>query len=247
MQWVGFSDPESGIDHFEACIGSVAESCDIHPYFNCLLSSSITKTELNIPGDRDIYVTVKAINKVGILTLTSSDGFRIDNTAPTVVERPAIVMLYNYVDNEGFQYDPSVLRVQWSFGDSESPIVNHHVTLKTHHEGHSPIDNFDLGPTDRVTFSLDQVDWLHNGDSYYVIVTSCNAAGLCSSAESDDITIDYTSPHQGGFTSDLTWRNIDEGFAEVSLAWHSFIDVESDIREFYITISRNYSGSELSD
>ncbi|KAH3774478.1 hypothetical protein DPMN_175860 [Dreissena polymorpha] len=137
------------------------------------------------------------------------------------------------------------------FDDDESPVVRHEIALKTHHEGHTPMEHLVLGSERQVTIALDGNNWLHDGDSYYAIVTGCNAAGHCSSSRTPDLLVDSTPPHLGGFKAPMNWKKFRDNrgitITNISLTWYGFYDQESDIEAYYITMSRKYSGQELSN
>lgn len=141
--WAGFEDPQSGIHHFEACIGTSAGLCNIAPVFNCLLASSHIKTNLNMPENTDLYVTVTAYNNNNQSVSRSSQYFRADSSAPVAVEKPVFIKDFVSHRNHFAQWVKSVLRISWKFIDLYSPIVRHVVTVVTHHEGHTPVEQFE--------------------------------------------------------------------------------------------------------
>ena len=249
--WAGFEDPHSGIAHFEACLGTRPGSCNIVPVFDCLLASSHIKTGLNMPENTALFATVTAYNKNNGSVSKSSDHFKVDSTPPEILQKPTFLKNFTTFKHATAQWEKSVLRISWKFVDLESPILRHVVTLVTHHQGHTPIENLELGSEDRLTISLDPNHWLHNGDVYKVLVTSCNAADLCTTAESDDLLIDSTPPHLGGFKLPMTWRNFVDSESKLrsnlNLTWYGFHDQESGINCFYIGVGKSYSGNELSD
>ena len=239
------------MDHFESCIGTSPETCDITPKFNCFLESSHIKVGLNLPENTNLYVTVTGFNKNGQNASTSSQPFIIDSTAPNTLLKPSFYTNYTRFEATTAQWDKSVLRLIWKFEDSQSPIVRHIVSLRTHHEGHTPVEHIELGQETKLTINLDEKHWLQNGDTYKAIVTACNAAGLCSSSESDDLLIDSTPPHLGGFKPAMTWQNFPNGtnkvVSVVNLTWYGFHDQESGIRKYYIGIGRTYTENELTN
>ncbi|KAH3802451.1 hypothetical protein DPMN_156128 [Dreissena polymorpha] len=181
----------------------------------------------------------------------SSDMFIIDDTPPVVLKAPNFVLKYNSANGKPFQWEKSILHLEWEFKDDISPIVRHEISLKTHHEGHTPVERLVLGSERHVTVRLDGKNWLNDGDKYYAIVTSCNAAGLCSSEQTSDLLLDSTPPHLGGFKQPLTWTNNNNAhgnkFTNLTLTWYGFHDQESGIENYYVTVSRSYSFSELSN
>ena len=251
MFWAGFEDPQSGIDRFEACIGTSPGRCNVTPVFNCLLASSHIKTNLNMPEKTDLFVTVTAHNKNNVSVSKSSKRFRVDATPPKVLRKPLFYRKFVSHQNSSAQWEKSVLRISWKFVDNESPIIRHVITLVTHHEGHTPLEQIELGSEDKVTLTLDDKHWLQNGDVYKALVTSCNAAGLCTTVASDGLLIDSTPPHLGGFKPPMTWDNFidSNGTANalLNLSWYGFHDQESGIKCFHIGIGKSYSGHELSN
>ena len=248
--WTGFGDPQSGIHHFEACIGTVVTACDITPYFECHLSSKYIKTGLNLPESTNLYVTVQAYNNNGMSVTKSSDYFRVDTTAPKILKKPSPFKKYTSFIHAIDQWDRSVLRISWKFEDTESSILRHLVKVVTHHDGYNPVEHIELGSEDRLTLTLEDKNWLQNGDVYKILVTACNAAGLCSTAESEDMLVDSTPPHLGGFKPPMTWHNFLDATgrrkASLNLTWYGFHDQESGINCYYIGVGKTYSGNELS-
>ena len=175
----------------------------------------------------------------------SSDIFIVDPTPPVLEYLPTILTNYTSVSGSKAEWDKSVLRIFWKFSDAESPVVRHTITLVTHHEGHTPVEHFEMGAENKVTITLDGNERLHDGDKYSVVITSCNAAELCTTARSAYILIDSTPPHLGGFKPPLTWNNTGMNSSVVQLTWYGFADQESGIDTFYLTVSRSYTEHEL--
>ncbi|KAH3799924.1 hypothetical protein DPMN_153548 [Dreissena polymorpha] len=166
--------------------------------------------------------------------------------APSFVYDNTIMTKHQHTSAVSFER--SKLHVAWKFEDRESNVVQHILTLKTHHEGHTPLENIKLGQYDSFAITFDNNNLLHNGDRYWVVVTCCNAAGLCTSANSSDILIDSTPPHAGGFLATMNWNNMrtsGDALSNISLSWYGFLDQESGIEKYYISASSSFSGNEL--
>ena len=249
--WTGFEDPQSGMNHYEACLETSPNTCNFVPMFNCLLSSSHFKSGLNMPVNTNLFVTVKGYNKNNQSVAKTSNYFIVDPTPPEILMAPKFVTDYTSSDKITVQSEKSVINLIWKFSDSESPVVRHIVTLATHHEGHTPVEHVELGKVNRLTINTDGKNWLHNGDKYKAIVTCCNAAGLCSTIESDYLLIDSTPPHVGGFKTPMTWRNFQSDgnltASEINLTWYGFYDHESGIKRFYVGIGSTYTGNEFTN
>ncbi|XP_052788798.1 uncharacterized protein LOC128223561 [Mya arenaria] len=230
LQWAGFEDPQSDIDHFELCLGRQKNMCDIVPSFNALLHSYMIKSNISLPINTPIFATVWAFNGVGMNVSSASDAILVDVTAPYNKIKPSIMLDYNTVKDKTAQWEKSIIKVFWEFLDDESPIFNHELSLFTHHEGHTPVEKVHLGSEKHYTINLDGKNWLNNGDIYFVVITSCNAAGLCSTERTNDIIIDSTPPHQGGLKPQMLWENYrdtNELHSYVFLTWYGFFDQES--------------------
>ena len=247
VQWMGFQDPHSGIDHFEWCVGSHTGTCDVLDFKDCLLSNSVTFTGVSLADDKDYYVTVKATNRVGLSTSRSSMSFAVDTTPPYLVEKPHFVtsrMGISYRNNT--QWDNSLLRLKWSFHSNQSPISEQIIILKSHRNGHTVLQRHTMTNQKHITIQLSSDNLLKDGDKYTAWITACNSAGLCNHSSTDEILIDSSPPHLGGFHKNMLWETKDSK-TEVLLQWYGFVDVESDVETYFIEVSRNYSGSELSD
>ncbi|KAH3802480.1 hypothetical protein DPMN_156158 [Dreissena polymorpha] len=251
INWQGFEDPQSDIDHFEVCVSTPKGDCDVVGLSNRLLHTSIIISNITLPINISLIATVWAFNGVGMIAAKASDMFIIDDTPPVVLKAPNFLLKYNSANGKPLQWEKSILRLEWEFKDDISPIVRHEICLKTHHEGHTPVERLVLGSERHVTVSLDGTNWLNDGDKYYAIVTSCNAAGLCFSERTSDLLIDSTPPHLGGFKPPLTWTNNNNALGNkvtnVTLTWYGFHDQESGIENYYVTVSRSYSFSEISN
>lgn len=251
IKWSGFEDPQSGIDHFEVCIGTQKEKCDVQSMFSTLLQSNVFKAGLSLPINKSLFATVIVFNKVGMNTSQTSDSFQVDNTPPIAITKPKFVRDFHERETIEVQWDKSILNIVWEFADNDSYIASQRVTLVTHHEGHSPFEHKILGAENRLTINLDEKNWLHVGDKYSVIITSCNAAGMCSTEKSADILIDSTPPILGGIKPPMLWNNYQDstGFvrSKLFLTWYGFYDPESSINKYYITVSKTYNGQELSN
>ena len=249
--WTPFEDPQSGMDHYEICIGTIAEECDVMPTINSHLELNHIVSGVSMPINKQLYVTVTGYNNNLQKISKTSNYFMVDSTPPVIVSRPAFVTNSTRFNNVLAQWDKSIIKSTWQFSDSESPIVRHMFTLFTHHEGHTPVERVELGYITEYTISLDDKHLLHNGDTYKAIVTACNAAGLCTSSESEDLLIDATPPHVGGFKEDMKWQNYNNNDNQtvsiVDLLWYGFYDHESGIKQFHIGVGTTFTGNELSD
>ena len=66
------SDSESGIDHYEYCIGTSPGGNNIVDWTNVGLSTGVVKTGLNLSVGMNYYFTVRAVNSLGMISTATS-------------------------------------------------------------------------------------------------------------------------------------------------------------------------------
>lgn len=205
----------------------------------------MTKTAVNLPENRDLYVIVMAYNQVGLYSQRSSEKFRVDTTPPAEEIVPFIDSS-QFSHRLGTQYDNSVLIARWKFTEKQSFIISNEVILKSHNNGKTIKDIYTQGNENNITIKLEDKDVFKSGDSYSVHVSSCNAAGLCTHGISNSVLIDSSPPQLGGFKNTMKWRTFDKT-TELALLWYGFTDIHTGIEKYGISVSNSYTGSELSD
>ena len=238
------------MSRYEACIGTETDECDVVPRFDCLLATSHIQGGIDLPTGQELFAVVTGYNKNNQGVTKSSKHFIVDISPPEISAVPTVDTNITGFNHTKGQWEKSVLKLYWLFTDSESPITRHIVTLKTHHEGHTPVEHMEFGKENEITFNFDSDNWLHNGDTYTIIVTACNDAGLCTTAESkSSVVVDSTPPHVGGFLPAMTWQNKVNGQGEtvsiINMTWYGFYDYESGISRYHIGVGRTFTGNEL--
>ncbi|XP_061166364.1 uncharacterized protein LOC133175283 [Saccostrea echinata] len=245
--WVGFEDPHSSVEHFEWCIGTKKENCDILPYRNSFLSNDIYLPSLWLPLKTDLFVSVMAFNNVNLTTNISSHAFRVDETPPIVISQPKIHTFKSpLTEATQIQYDDSILKLSWLFSDKESRISHHFITLSSHHNKKVPYEGVIHDNVNTIMIPFNATNRLLNGDRYSAVVTACNQAGLCTVSESQPILIDSSPPHLGGFTSEHLWQ-VSDNQTSATISWFGFQDVESDIAFFKLSVGHTYNGGEFTN
>ena len=250
-RWVGFQDPQSGLEYFEWCLGTIKGTCDLLAMENVQLSTSILKAGLGLPLIIEMFVTVRATNRNGMSVLRSSEAFRIDMSPPVLLTKPIFVLDQMVLSEKvNTQWENSIIRLEWMFSDNESSVTEHSVTLNVNDNGRTVREEMTCGSEHKMIIRLNNDELLRDGDVYTAHITACNNAGLCSTATTDPLLIDSTAPHLGGFTRNMKWfttkRN---GLAVTALTveWFGFQDLESGIDVFKLAASCSYSGSELTN
>ncbi|XP_022105050.1 uncharacterized protein LOC110986986 isoform X2 [Acanthaster planci] len=194
-----FSDKESGVAYYEWAVGSHPGHADIMPFTRESTAKGVSEPSrpLALQEGHSYFVSVKAINTVGLITLKTYGAFTVDASPPLaghVFDRNPAHASANHRDQD-FQEDRTVLRAAWKgFHDPHSSIVGYSWRI-----GLCPGCS-DVVPEQHVGLDTDvRAENLNlvPGLTYYVTVTACNAADLCTSVTSDGVVVDDTPPVPG--------------------------------------------------
>ncbi|XP_078682399.1 uncharacterized protein LOC144916875 [Branchiostoma floridae x Branchiostoma belcheri] len=258
--WFGFHDPHSGLSHYEWRAGTTPGGDDV--YFTSRLALTemayVSRVDPPLPNGQAVYVTIRAYNKAGLFVERSSNGVTVDDTPPAFVSRPSFDLHHGSIIAES-QVWRTILSVSWEVSDPDSPIERQHLSVFTHHQADVDIEPLQVFGSIR-DYKFTNLS-LHDGNTYYVRVTVCNMARLCTSAETDGLLIDSTPPTVGTFAvhtehaAQLSrhqdgWMGYRQqnGTAppHVRLAWLGFSDIQTGIESYHVTIGSEFSGRDLS-
>ncbi|XP_053400998.1 uncharacterized protein LOC128557563 isoform X2 [Mercenaria mercenaria] len=234
--WTGvFSDLESGISHFSWAIGTQAGYADIFMFDN--IEEECAQTPENKPltlkEGHAYFVTVEAYNAAGLYTATSSWAITVEATPPVpgkVYDGPlgsdGSCVDVDYLDNR------TTLQAHWKgFHDPHSAIVEYFVNIGSCKNCGDVMVKQPVGTISDIKFTYLQ---LSEGLKYFVTVTACNTANLCSAVSSDGFVVDSTPPVKGividgPFDDDVQYqasRNY------LGCKWEGFTDSQSDISHY---------------
>ncbi|XP_048243311.1 uncharacterized protein LOC124141844 isoform X1 [Haliotis rufescens] len=252
-KWRGFSDPESGLDHYEWLVGTEPGADDILAARNAALGEVIFHTiphNQQLPVGLTLYNTVRAFNKGGLYSEATSNGVLVDDSAPIVVTRPAVKSLMSLVPNT--TVSRTVLGLHWEFQDADSFMKRHYLSLSSHQLGEINSYNLEVPGLLR-EYTIVNLD-LHDGSRYTVKVTACNMAGLCASANTNNILVDSSKPKTGTFATEtdhavklsrhhpdwMTWNR-----TSLKLAWLGFSDLHSGIDHYLVSVGSQAFGTDF--
>ncbi|XP_077995632.1 uncharacterized protein LOC144449084 [Glandiceps talaboti] len=250
--WYNFHDPHTQLSHYEWFAGTTPGGDDVFEPIRLHLTEKAFISQLNLPVNTPLYVTVRAYNRAGIYTASSSNGIIVDQSPPAIANGIQFVEGVGSI-TRNTQVWRSVLRVQWEFSDPESPIENHLLSVFTHHQSDMSIPPVKVaGGVREYTFTNLT---LHDGDTYYVKVVACNAAKLCTESETEGVLIDSSPPTVGTFAVEtdhaagltrhrdgwMTYHQSQEDTpTSVNLAWLGFADLHSGISHYGVTVGTNF-------
>ncbi|XP_021364672.1 uncharacterized protein LOC110457646 [Mizuhopecten yessoensis] len=253
--WYGFGDAHSDLRNYVVRAGTSRWSDDIMAPKECHLSEALVNNLLPalLPVGKYIFVTVRAYNKAGLYTESSSNGFLIDDSSPKFDSKPTLA-------SDAGSMIPNVLifrtsmKVVWQISDPESFIERQYISLESHVGGDFNLSSKQLDGFTR-DFILTGLD-LHDGSTYYVTIVACNGAEVCASSTSEGIFVDSSPPTRGMFAlhtehsvnlqlqrnvSDwMTWTDF-----RLKLAWLGFNDIHSGVEHYIISVGETYMANDL--
>ena len=174
-------DPETSVDYIHVSFGRQPGGADV-VNLTAIAPDRKTfsiKTSLR-PGHR-YFATVRCVNKVGLVSLATSNGVIYDNTPPKGLS----------VDDGNYQAAVSNLSLSWKFVDPESDIqkyVLYVVELGDESNTQGPF----LLDGNISSSTLNPEHSLQHGLTYYVSIKAVNFAGLNTTLTSDGVTVDST-------------------------------------------------------
>ncbi|PFX19963.1 hypothetical protein AWC38_SpisGene15613 [Stylophora pistillata] len=251
-QWDGFSDPESGIEHYEYGVSrNRAGLPNIVPFQNVGMNTSAALTGLTLT-DGVFYVIVCALNKAGLRNCISSDGVLLDLSLPShgVVHDGIMVPDKNYQSTltniaanwEGiWDLDSGIEKFEWSIGTSKhnkTSVLNYtDVGLSTHVRSHGNLN-------------------LTSGKKYYVHLRVTNQAGGVRELSSDGVVADGTPPIPStiypGSGSQSKWKYnareqvfFSDDTSALHVYWDRFSEPESEIWYYKWAIGTSKCGTQV--
>eukprot|EP00058_Branchiostoma_floridae_P022361 XP_002607851.1 hypothetical protein BRAFLDRAFT_117282 [Branchiostoma floridae] len=249
--WYGFNDPHSGLSHYEWRAGTTPGGSNIVGNTQLHLTNVAVKTGLSLPVNTMIYITVMAYNHVGMSVETTSNGFRVDTSAPTVTTAVHFDHTHGSLVS-GTQTWRSAVKIRWRFDDSESLVVDQHVSLSNHHG--AEVANIKLnGTVYEYTFTELALD---DGNNYVAKVIGCNNARLCTQTQTGSLLVDSSKPLTGHFAVNTdhaarltrhrdSWMTYDNsGTPTLKLAWLGFSDYHSGIDRLMVAVGSGFYGRD---
>ena len=256
--WVAFQDPQSGIVGYDYCVSTTrsASSCDVVARTHAYLFEEISvKLQSSLALGQEVFVIVWATNGAGASVSTASNGVIVDTTPPTVVT-PAGFSMSQIGEisaqmpglQPGYQPFQSAVRAVWDYNDDQSAI-NHYIwSVRVQHDyqGHQPVEPTNMG--DGIQGVKGNV-LLYSGDEYFLYLSACNGAGLCSNLGNSNpsLIVDATPPTPGVFAETMTYN---PSTRAITIRWSGFIDTQSGISTYNIAINRyteSQAGSATED
>ncbi|XP_070573756.1 uncharacterized protein [Ptychodera flava] len=188
-----FTEADSVIEYFSVSIGTHVGGDDIQSFEENIVAANIFKvmlTGLNLQPGIKYYSNVKAVNSVGLESITSSDGFVVDTTPPEV----GVVNDGLGIHDSGYQNSSTIVAASWhGFSDLQSSVHHYMWCVGTTPGAEDILLCEDVGL--RLSMATAIEGSLSIGQSYFSKVLAVDAAGLQSQpAISNGMTVDTTAP-----------------------------------------------------
>lgn len=226
--WGGFSDLETGIDHYTWAIGTTAGASDVRTWTDVGTATSASDATLSLSNIR-YYVSVRAHNGAGVYTQLNGDGVSVDATPPSVYGLQDGTAVFD-ID---YQSSLTTMTAEWSASDTGSGLLSMEVCIGTTPGGSSVKGWQNLG----IDYAANITGLsLITGTTYYLTVRVTDVAGNVTIATTDGVTADGSAPSTSGVVvNDGAGTDIDylRGPTTGFIAnWSGFADSQSGIASY---------------
>ncbi|XP_072048763.1 uncharacterized protein [Amphiura filiformis] len=240
-----FSDLESNIAYYLWAIGSQPGHSDIRKFTKSITAAANTEPGelLKLHEGHGYYITIKAVNRVGLSSLQTFGAFKVESSPPIAGH------VYDgnvTLTDQDFQVNTKVIYASWEgFHDAHTGVIGYTWRVGSCAGCDDVLPDRDVGYTTDISHNNFN---LVPGLVYYVTVTACNAADLCSSVSSDGILLDDTPPsrghvydgHPGGMDIDYQASR-----ALISAHWWGFHDSQSQLSHFEWRVGTTQGGADI--
>ncbi|KAL9987468.1 hypothetical protein ACROYT_G001781 [Oculina patagonica] len=240
--WDEFQDDESEITGYTWCAGTGKGICDIISETDVGDRTYAGKQILPpLPGGISVYVTVSTFNNAGAFTSVTSDGIKIDKTAPILSKVLDLQLGQGDVDVDYFSSKDGVC-IGWNVVDSESGVLKSEVSVcSALNSNDCLLHKMDVG--NQTSICVADLEF-KEGIKYVAKFRAENYVGLFTELYSDGFVVDSTPPSMGEITisrslaPDLedTTEHVKFTHSLTAVHWNGFWDGESGIQIFHVCV-----------
>ncbi|XP_046570952.1 uncharacterized protein LOC124279188 [Haliotis rubra] len=193
------------------------------------------------------FVSVKGYNKVGLHSLITSRPVTADTTPPSSghVYDGQRSTVSGQIKDADFVTVISEMGSYWEgFSDPHSSISHYLLQVGTCRGCDDTLAQSHVGARTDVRFY--DVSFKY-GMPYYVTVTACNMAGLCTMATSDGVILDVTAPRTGNIIDGTQDEDVQYQASRTFLGckWRGFQDPESVLDHYEWRVGTTPGGGEI--
>ncbi|XP_046852682.1 uncharacterized protein LOC124445941 [Xenia sp. Carnegie-2017] len=241
--WERIWDLESRIERFEWAIVDNYQNMVMKFVDVGLQTHVTTEKALKLMHNRTYIVYLRVYNRAGGLRELHSNGVTIDTTSPI----PTDIVLgakWRFDQKTGNYYSSSAtgINVTWrNYKEFESELWYYKWGIGTSKCGTQTQQLINIGLSTSTNTSRNELVF-QQGIHYYVTVVARNRANLVSQSCTPGLIFDYSPPQIGRIhiksetRDDKTYFNSLKG---LRITWQDFIDPESDIKLFEISLKQS--------
>ena len=248
--WNSFTDGNkgSGIVEYKYRITEASGNI-IVPWASAGKATNITHTGLALKNNTKYFVTVKAIDAVGLSTDITTDGVTVDTSHPVFTGKVVVTGEDDFINGTQCVYIPSIssITVQWvGFSDAHSGLHRYEWAIIPSDKQVSNSD-FRIVPGHNLPTSATFRNLaLSQGKGYYVIIRAYNAAKLYKDAYSVLVIPDFTPPSSGKVFDGPTLEVDIDYQADVKYvygSWSSFPEPHTSVKQYYYAVGGCITGN----
>ena len=248
--WNGFSDGSkgSGIVEYTYTVTEKGGSITV-PWTSAGNATNITHNGLALKNNTKYFVTVKAIDAVGLSINVTTDGVTVDTTHPVFTGKVVVTGVVDVINGTPCVYIPSIssVTVQWiGFSDAHSGLQRYEWAIIPSDKSPSNPDFTEVSGSNLPTSATFRNLALTQGKGYYVIIRAYNGAKLYKDAYSVLVIPDSTPPSPGEvFDGPTSVVDIDyqADVKHVYGSWTSFPEPHSAVKQYYYAVGSCVNGN----
>ncbi|XP_067658325.1 uncharacterized protein [Haliotis asinina] len=258
VQFAGFESHEHGVMYYDWAVGTTPGGEEVQPFIMAGLSHD--ESESDVPGHGlasrgfgqavlplksgvKYYTTVRGITNGGNILESTSDGFIVDQTPPTVqlesfaLEEnqtrllPGIVLYQSEVDS---------LSASWKVQDTDCPIKKVYFSVGSYPYAADIYNVTEIQSITGVATLPPGIKPTADGRPNILTITAVNEVGLSTRIISPTLIVDVTPPTEG----EVKCPSFTQPLATEECTWSGFHDDESAIVSYEFSLG---SGEGLED
>ena len=241
--WNGFTDGNKGSGIVEYKYKVIDSSGTITiPWTSVGNATNIIHDGLALKNNTTYFVTVRAVDAVGLTADATSDGIFMATTHPVFTGRIVVTGRDDVINGTPCVYIPSIssVTVKWvGFSDAHSGLQRYEWSIIPSKSSPSDaafktVSGSNL-PTSRTFAGLA----LAQGKGYFIIIRAYNGAGLYEDAYSVLVIPDATAPSPGHvFDGSIPNRDINyqADNKQVYGTWTEFSEPHTAVRQYYYAV-----------
>ena len=241
--WNGFTDGNkgSGIVEYKYQVKDSSGNITV-PWTSAGNATNIVHNGLTLLNNTKYFVTVKAIDAVGLSTDVTSDGIKMTSNHPVFTGKIIVTGEDDIINGTPCVYIPSVssITVQWAgFSDAHSGIQRYEWAIIPSGTSPSSLDFKAVPGSNLPTSGTFSGLVLTSGEGYYIIIRAYNAANLFEDAYSELVIPDATPPSPGdAFDGPSPEVDIDyqADLKHVYGTWTQFPEPNTAVKQYYYAV-----------